>query len=120
MIDTPDSCYALRNAIAPVCEVPNCDFSIPIIRERYGRTTLSMRVRTQEDEMLSNAAGPGRRPTARAIRMANAIQMERLLTTGKFGSASQLSRMIGVSQPHITNMLNLPPDEIERILFETK
>ena len=32
------------------------------------------------------------------------------------------AEMLGVSQPTVTgmlNMLNLPPDEIERILFET-
>lgn len=53
--------------------------------------------------------------------MANAILIEQYLTTGKFGSATEFARRLGGSQPHITgmlNMLNLPPQEIERILFE--
>lgn len=61
-------------------------------------------------------------PTKRAIRMANAIMLERLLVTGKYGSATHLAKLIGVSQPHVTqllNMLNLSPAEIEAILFET-
>lgn len=55
--------------------------------------------------------------------MANAIMLERLLVTGKYGSATNMARLIGVSQPLVTqmlNMLNVDPEEIERILFETR
>ncbi len=118
-----DSARKLRNTTARVTTAQGYDLSIPIIRERRSTNSQYLRVRTREDDMLASAAGPGCRPTPRAIRMANAIMLERLLTSGKFGSATQLARLIGVSQPHITtmlNMLNLPPEEIERILFETK
>ncbi len=63
------------------------------------------------------------RPTKRAIRMANAIMMERILTSGRFSSVREFSEALGVSQPVVSNalkMLNLPPDEIERILFEVR
>ncbi len=69
------------------------------------------------------AAGEGQRPTRRAIRMANAIMMERILTSARFSSAREFSEALGVSQPVVSNalkMLNLPPDEIERILFEVR
>ncbi len=118
-----DSARKLRNTTARVTTAQGYDLSIPIIRERRSTNSQYLRVRTREDDMLASAAGLGCRPTPRAIRMANAIMLERLLTSGKFGSATQLARLIGVSQPHITtmlNMLNLPPEEIERILFETK
>ncbi len=51
-------------------------------------------------------------PSARAIRMASTIMVERLLTTGKFGGATALAKQIGASQPHLTSLLNmfdLPP-----------
>ncbi len=55
--------------------------------------------------------------------MTNAIMMERILTSGRFSSAREFSEALGVSQPVVSNalkMLNLPPDEIERILFEVR
>ncbi len=55
--------------------------------------------------------------------MANAIMMERILTSGRFISAREFSEALGLSQPVVSNalkMLNLPPDEIERILFEVR
>ena len=61
-------------------------------------------------------------PTNRAIKMANALILEEYLTSGQYGSTSQFAKQIGVSHTHMNrllNMLNLPPDEIERILFET-
>ena len=80
-------------------------------------------MRTREDDLIKSAEGAGQRPTTRAIRMANAILMERILTSGKFSSAHQFSMALGVSQTLVCNalkMLNLPPDEIERILFEVR
>ncbi len=99
------------------------DFSIPVIRERDKENCIMLRVRTKEDDLIENAAGEGKRPTARAIRMANALQMERILTSGRFSSANQFAMALGVSQTLVCNtlkMLDLPPSEIERILFETK
>ncbi len=114
---------SLSEQLAEV-EVPEgFDFSIPIIRERDAENCISLRVRTREDDLVESAEGAGQRPTSRAIRMANAILMERILTSGKFSSANQFAMALGVSQTLVCNrlkMLNLPPDEIERILFETK
>ncbi len=105
-------------------EVPDgFDFSIPIIRERDKENCISLRVRTREDDLIESAAGEGQRPTRRAIRMANDIMMERILTSGRFSSACEFAEALGVSQPVVSNALkmqNLPPDEIERILFEVK
>lgn len=47
-------------------------------------------------------------PSARAIRMACAIMVERLLTTGKFGGATALAKQIGASRPYLTTLLDMP------------
>ncbi len=55
--------------------------------------------------------------------LAERFMMERILTSGRFSSAREFSEALGVSQPVVSNalkMLNLPPDEIERILFEVR
>lgn len=108
---------------APGMAVPqaNCDFSIPIIFERNEENVRIVRLRTKMDDYIAQRKTM-RVPTNRAIKMANAIILEEYLTSGKYGSASKCAEMLGVSQPTVTgmlNMLNLPPDEIERILFET-
>jgi len=104
-------------------EVPQgCDFSIPYIIDRSSVTPV-LRLRTQEDDLVDAVCQCNKFPTKRAIRMANAIMLERLLVTGKYGSATHLAKLIGVSQPHVTqmlNLLNLPPAEIEAILFEAQ
>ncbi len=115
--------HNLSEQLADVEVPPGFDFSIPIIRERDKENCISLRVRTREDDLIESAAGEGQRPTKRAIRMANAIMMERILTSGRFSSAREFSEALGVSQPVVSNalkMLNLPPDEIERILFEVR
>lgn len=103
-------------------DVPQgCDFSIPYIID-HSTVTPVLRLRTEEDDLVDAVCQCDTFPTKRAIRMANAIMLERLLVTGKYGSATNMARLIGVSQPHVTqllNMLNLPPAEIEAILFET-
>ncbi len=113
----------LNEQLADVEVPPGFDFSIPITRERNAENCIILRVRTKEDDLIESAAGEGKRPTARAVRMANAIQMERILTSGKFSSANQFAMALGVSQTLVCNtlkMLDLPPAEIEKILFETK
>ena len=107
--------------IAPSAE--GTSFSLPFIFEQKGGEKKTLRMRTQEDEAIAKVRRKSATPTCRAIKMANALTLETLLTTGKFGSATSLAKRLGVSQPHITgmlNMLNLPPAEIERILFEVK
>lgn len=97
------------------------DFSIPYIIDHSSATPV-LRLRTAEDDLVNAVCQCNKFPTKRAIRMANAIMLERLLVTGKYGSATNLAKLIGVSQPHVTqmlNLLNLPPSEIEHVLFET-
>ncbi|MFI3244418.1 MAG: hypothetical protein R3Y56_09220 [Akkermansia sp.] len=48
--------------------------------------------------------------------------LEKMLGTGHFTNAADLARQIGVSKKLVSDllsMLNLPVDEIERILFST-
>ena len=101
--------------------VSRCDFSIPIIFDRNEENVRVVRLRTRLDDIVAQRKKTGV-PTNRAIKMANAMLLEEYLTTGEYGSTSQFAQQIGVSHTHLNrllNMLNLPPDEIERILFET-
>ena len=94
-VETPDP-YDL-SAPGEVTPQTGFDFSIPIITERDAENVRIVRLRTRLDDAVAARRKRGR-PSNRAVRMANAILM-----------------------PHITgmlNMLNLPPQEIERILFE--
>ncbi len=55
--------------------------------------------------------------------MANALMLERILGTGQFKSPAALAAKLGISRSVVSEllgMLNLPPAEIERILFETR
>lgn len=97
-------------------------FPIPFIINKRKGEEATIRLRTKEDDMIAEVGNKRYRPTARAIKMANALMVERLLTTGKFGSATALAKKLGVSHTHLTgmlNMLNMEPAEMERILFET-
>lgn len=98
----------------------HCDFSIPVLFERNAENVRVMRMRTKMDDIVAMRKKTGV-PTNRAIKMANALLLEEYLTTGEYGSTSQFARQLGVSHTHVNrmlSMLNLPPDEIERILFE--
>lgn len=114
---------ALNKQVAKVAPAPKgTTFSIPFIINKRKGEGATIRLRTKEDDLIAEGGSKGNRPTARAIKMANALMVERLLTTGKFGSATALAKKLGVSQPHLTgmlNMLNMEPAEMERILFET-
>ena len=117
----PSGELPLHDRPAAVDVPQGCDFSIPYIID-HSTVTPVLRLRTAEDDLVDAVCQCDKFPTKRAIRMANAIMLERLLVTGKYGSATNMARLIGVSQPHVTqllNMLNLPPAEIEAILFET-
>lgn len=97
--------------------------SVPIsLNTRDCGSQKFIRQRTKADELAEQALPVGQRPTSRAIRMANALMLERLLGTGQFASASELARCIGV-QKHLLSdllaLLNMPVEEIERWLFET-
>lgn len=63
----------------------------------------------------------GERPTPRAICLANALRIEELLGAGVFSSPADMARALGLSRSLIydrLSLLNLPPAEIERVLFE--
>lgn len=80
-----------------------------------------LRLRTLGDE-LADAVSQKPRPTTRAIRMANALMLERILGSGQFRSPAALASRLGISRSIISNLLavlNLPPSEIEHVLFET-
>ncbi len=80
------------------------------------------RQRTVGDEL---AAGAAPCPTTRAIRMANALMLERILGTGQFKSPAALAAKLGISRSVVSELLrmqNLPPAGIEmtKVLFETR
>ena len=75
------------------------------------------------DELASRALPKEQTPSTEAIRMANALMLERILGTGIFDSPAAFAKMIGISRKlmsDLLSMLNNPPSEIERILFETR
>ncbi len=62
-------------------------------------------------------------PSTRAIRMANALMLERILGSGLFRSAADMANQVGINRSVLCDMLkmlDLPPDEIERLLFEQR
>ncbi len=100
---------------------PGCDRTVAIKLSTANQGTLrQVRQRTVGDELAASAA---QAPTTRAIRMANALMLERILGTGQFKSPAALAAKLGISRSVVSEllgMLNLPPAEIERILFETR
>ena len=107
-------------------EIPAAEsyhLSVPIaLTTRDCGSQKFIRQRTKADELAEEALPAGNRPTSRAIRMANALMLERLLGTGQFASASELARCIGI-QKHLLSdllaLLNMPVPEIEKWIFET-
>ncbi len=101
-----------------------CQLTIPIrITTADQGSMKKIRRRTVGDELADKVRASGAAPTLRAIRMANALMLERILGTGQFRSPAALAGKLGINRTVISdllNMLNLPPEEIERILFETK
>ncbi len=83
----------------------------------------TLRLRTLGDELEEEVAATQDHPTTDAIRMANAIMLEKILGTGRFRSPAALAKKLGISRSvfsKLLNLLNLPPAEIERRLFETR
>ena len=55
--------------------------------------------------------------------MANAIMLEHILGSGLFRSAADMANQVGINRSVLSDMLkmlDLPPDEIERLLFEQR
>lgn len=64
----------------------------------------------------------GQRPSKRAQRLANALWLEGKLLMGVYGSLRDAQHALGLSKgitDHMFKLLQLPPDEMERILEET-
>lgn len=64
----------------------------------------------------------GQRPTKRAIALANALTLERKLMDGTFRSLADARRQLGFTrgiQNRVFRLLDLPPEEMAKILFET-
>ncbi len=99
--------HDLSEQLVDVEVPPGFDFPIPIIRERDKGSCIFLRVRTREDDLIESAAGEGQWPTRRAIRMANAIMIERILTSGRFCLAREFSEALGLSQPVVSNALKM-------------
>lgn len=100
------------------------DKSIPIILT-YGSkgSHRQLRPRTIGDELASRALPKEKTPSTEAIRMANALMLERILGTGIFDSPAAFAKKIGISRKLMSDllaMLNNPPSEIERIIFSTR
>lgn len=72
-------------------------------------------------------AGPpplekGKRPTKRAIALANALKLEQMLMDGTFHSLAEARNKLGITKgisDRLFKLLDLPPAEMEKILFET-
>lgn len=91
-------------------------------KDLLGGTKKQIRRCTVGDELADKAAAQAR-PSTRAIRLANAILLEQILETGHFRSPAALAEKIGISRSLISELLSLldmPPDQMEKILFETK
>ncbi|MCS6849818.1 MAG: hypothetical protein NZ700_01455, partial [Gemmataceae bacterium] len=76
------------------------------------------RRRIEDGPPASHTVPPGRVPRVSRV-LALAIQFDRLLREGVVGSTIELARLARVTQPRITqimNLLNLAPDIQEEIL----
>ncbi|MBR4108265.1 MAG: hypothetical protein IKK45_06240 [Akkermansia sp.] len=64
----------------------------------------------------------GKRPTKRAIRMANALRLEQMLHAGQFRSLADIRMTYGITRMVLAktlDMLDHSPQEIAAILRET-
>lgn len=81
----------------------------------------SIRPRRIGDELADCALQRGQRPSRQALRIANALRVEKLLETGKYGNISSLAKHLKMCRSTLSdllNMLNRSNAEIEKILFE--
>lgn len=99
----------------------NKSYTIPVVLEFNRKAVKTIRTRTEADDKVERALRRGERPTRRAIRMANALYLERLLETGRFSSPRSLALSTGICPDVIQstlNMLDRSNEEIEAILHE--
>lgn len=70
-----------------------------------------------------NGRRTGHIPTQAALCMANALRLEQMLMDGSFCTPAAMARALGLSTSLLyrrLSLLNLPPTEIERLLFEVE
>lgn len=92
-----------------------------IIRVRLSVDSKTRRVLVPVDESLEAALPKGKRPSKRAVRLANALLLESLLMQGVFPSVEAAMTALGITRGMRTpffRVLDLPPDEMARILDE--
>ena len=98
----------------------NLEWSFPALQGDKPTVQLDM----SELKPVEPAGRPrGQRPIMRAICMANAMKLERLLLSGSFESIRAMARALHL--PHYIlyrrlHMLNQAPEQIEELLFETR
>ena len=64
----------------------------------------------------------GHRPSKRAVHLANALMVERMLHNGVFLSVKAAMQALGITRMMRTRLfraLNMPPEEMARMLEET-
>ena len=94
--------------------------TIPLILKRNNKTARVFAPVPPPEEM--NPLGKGQRPTKKALALANALMLERKLMDGTYRSLAEARRKLGFTrsiQDRLFRLLALPPEEMERILFET-
>ena len=92
---------------------------ITVTKKVFFSTGPSGRKRLSPKQPATQKAGAGRVPRASKL-MALAIKFDRLLREGEVNDISELARLCHVSQPRMTqimNLLHLAPDIQEDILF---
>jgi len=97
-------------------------YTVPVTFEFNRNSVKTIRRKTEADVKAERALKRGERPTRRAIRMANALYLERLLETGRFSSPYRLAESTGICRDTIydlLHMLNCSVEEMEAALFET-
>ena len=81
----------------------------------------SIRPRRVGDELEERALKRGERPSKRALKMANALCLERIMESGKYANITQLAKRTRICRnryAELLEMLNRSREEIEAILFE--
>lgn len=92
------------------------------LRVRLAVDSKTRRVLVPVDEDLERALPKGKRPTKRAVRLANALLLESLLMQGVFSSVEEAMEAFGLTRfmrTHFFRVLDLPPEEMARVLAET-
>ncbi len=95
----------------------------PITIFNNSRGGKSIRARRVGDELANQALSRGQRPSRQAIKMANALRVERILDTGRYRSIRELAARTKISRntlAELLNMLNQGIMEIEAQLYEMR